>query len=371
MVAGPAGAAPPRPRDLLLDGFALVFTSGRPAAGPVLREAASAFAGPDVSVEEVLRWGWLATAAAVFVWDHDTCLAVSTRAAQLARDAGALEVLVVAVNVLAQAEALGGDFAAATFLIAEADAITEATGASVAPYGALVLGGAPRPGGGGVAADRATIRDATPGGQGTAVQYAYWARAVLMNGLSRYDEALAAAITASEDTPELFVSMWSLSELVEAAARTGDIARAARALARSRTHTRDSDADGRSASGRACAALLSEGDADDLFREAIDRLRPTRLRPELAPPHLLYGEWLRREAARRRPRAAAHGPRAAHRDGDGGVRRARPPRARGDGRQGAQADGRDARRPHARRSGRSHGSRATGSRTRRSARGCS
>jgi DNA-binding CsgD family transcriptional regulator len=46
-------------------------------------------------------------------------------------------------------------------------------------------------------------------------------------------------------------------------------------------------------------ALVSEGDdADDLYREAIERLTHTRLRLELARARLLYGEWLRRERRR-------------------------------------------------------------------------
>ena len=264
----------------------------------------------EVAVEEVLRWGWLATAAAVMVWDYETCVAVGTRGVLLARDAGALTVLAVSVNVLAQAMALGGEFQSAASLIAEADSVTEATGTLVAPYGALVLGGLQgREAEAGAVID-ATIRDATAGGQGTAVQYAHWARSILLNGLGRYQEALAAAQDASDDTPELFVSVWALSELVEAATRSEDAARARGALERLVQAAGAAPTDWGLGLAARSRALLSDGEsAERLYREAIERLGRTRLRPELARAHLLYGEWLRRENRRVDARAQL---RAAH-----------------------------------------------------------
>jgi DNA-binding CsgD family transcriptional regulator len=293
----PAGR--PRPSGLLLDGFALALTDGRASAAPVLEAAATRFAGDDVSAEEVLRWGWLATAAAVMVWDYDTCLAVATRGVELAREAGALAVLAVSVNVMAQAVALGGEFGRAGALVAEADSVTEATGTRVAPYGALVLAGLQ-----GRATEASelidvTLEECTAGGQGTAVQYAHWARSVLLNGLGRYQEATVAAQEATDDTPELFVSVWAAIEQLEAATRSDqpELARAAheRIVAGTAVAPTDWALGIRARSG----ALLSDGeDAERLYREAIELLGRTRLRPDLARAHLLYGEWLRRENRR-------------------------------------------------------------------------
>jgi DNA-binding CsgD family transcriptional regulator len=295
-LAAPRPARTLRPSDLLLEGFALALTDGRQVAAPVLDRAATSFASSEVSVEEVLRWGWLATAAAVMVWDYDTCLAVATRGVQLAREAGALTVLAVSVNVMTQAVALGGELGRAALLVGEADSVTEATGTRVAPYGALVFAALQ-----GREADASTLIDATlegftAGGQGTAVQYAHWARSVLLNGLGRHQDALASAEEASDDTPELFVAVWAATELLEAATRCNQPEAANRALERIVGATSVARTDWALGIQARSRALQSEGEtADRLYREAIDRLSRTRLRPELARAHLLHGEWLRRE----------------------------------------------------------------------------
>ena len=128
---------------------------------------------------------------------------------------------------------------------------------------------------------------------------AYWTAAVLYNGLARYEEAAAAARHAASDTLNPWMSIWALPELVEAAARTGDAGLARDALELLAETTQPCGTDPALGIEARCRALLSEGAAaDDLYREAIDRLGRTRLRPELARAHLVYGEWLRREQRR-------------------------------------------------------------------------
>ena len=120
--------------------------------------------------------------------------------------------------------------------------------------------------------------------------------AVLYNGLGRYAEALAAAGQATEHVHPACLP-WALPELIEAAARSGN-ARARGRGARHGLRRRHRPAAPTSALGiqARSAALLSQGEtAEGCYREAIDRLGRTRLRPELARAHLLYGEWLRRE----------------------------------------------------------------------------
>ena len=133
-------------------------------------------------------------------------------------------------------------------MIAEVDAVKEATGTRIGPYAAIALAGLRGQEAGASELIDGVITEASAGGQGTAVQYAHWANAVLMNGLGRYEEALAAAVEASEHTPELFIASWALSELIEAATRTENAELAKDALARLGEHTEAATPIGRSAS---------------------------------------------------------------------------------------------------------------------------
>jgi DNA-binding CsgD family transcriptional regulator len=145
----------------------------------------------------------------------------------------------------------------------------------------------------------ATIDDAMTRGEGCAVQLAGWAAAVLHNGLGHYAEALAAAEPATEEIHQPLATQLVLPELIEAAVRTGRAELAREALERLSAMTAIEGSDWAKGLEARSRALLSEGhDAEHRYAEAVERLGRTRLRPELARTHLLYGEWLRRELRR-------------------------------------------------------------------------
>ena len=286
----------PHPVDLLLDGLAQLSTDGHAAATPTLQRAANALA--DVSVEDVLGWGWMATAASNAVWDNDGAHAISARQVQLVRDAGALAELPLHLSALGLASAWIGDFAGAGALMAEADSVSAATGSPAGPWVALRLRALQGTEAEASAAIASAMTQAAAGGKVFAT-YAYWAAAVLYNGLARYQEAASAAQQATSNTFEYWVSVWALPELVEAAARVGDTQLARDAFERLAETTQPAGTDFALGIEARSRALLSDGAAADLlYREAIERLGRTRLRPELARAHLLYGEWLRREGRR-------------------------------------------------------------------------
>jgi len=292
----PRPARPPRPADLLLDGLSLLVIEGPEAAAPTLRQATRSYASADISGEG-LRWGWMAQAAASSLWDDELWHAMLVRQVQFARDAGALDQLPIDLGALGTNTAWSGDFAAAASLIAEADAVCEVTGSRSVSFTALLLASLQGREAEATRLIETTLAEAAE--QGLAATYAHWAAAILYNGLSRYQEALAAARNASEDRPGLFMSVWALPELIEAAARSGNTRLAGDALNRLAETTRAGGTDfGLGIEARSRALLTETDAAEDWYREAIDRLGRTRLRPELARAHLVYGEWLRRKGRR-------------------------------------------------------------------------
>ena len=293
----PPPPGPPRLLDLLLDGLARLGTDVRAAAIPALQRAARAHA--DMRVADVLRLASVSSEANAAVWDYEGMLAISERQVQLVRDAGALALLPIYLSALGIATALIGDFARTAALIAEADGVAAAVGSGLAPFTEMRLRSLQGREAEASALIAHAIEQATTGGQGLAATLAHWAAAVLRNGLGHYEGALSAARQATSDSFEPWIFMWALPELVEAAVRGGDTELAHDALTRLVETTQPCGTDWALGVETRCRALLSDGTAADaLYREAIDRLGRTRVRPELARAHLLYGEWLRREGRR-------------------------------------------------------------------------
>ena len=297
--AAPASPQPPRGADLLLDGWATLLTQGYPAGTPTLKLAVSVFRSGSLSTEEGLRWLQLACRTAVDLWDDDAWEALSIRHVTLARDAGMLSELPIALNTRVGVHLNAGELAAAASLVDEVEMIIEATGSQIVPYGAVGLAawqGREAPA---TELFEASMKEVLRRGEGVGLTAIAWARAQLYNSLGRYAEALAAAEQASEHPEELFFSTWGLVELIEAAARSGKRQRAADALQRLTESTRACGTDWALGIETRSQALLSDGEvADRLYREAIDRLGRTRVRGALARAHLLYGEWLRRQNRR-------------------------------------------------------------------------
>jgi tetratricopeptide (TPR) repeat protein len=144
---------------------------------------------------------WLAWRVAPDLWDDELWHQLAIRAVRLARDAGHLSALPIALTYRACVQVHAGDFDAAAGLIDEADAISAAAGSAPLWYTSLVLAawrGQESP-----ALDLIArgLDDATVRGEGRAIALAHYATAVLYNGLGRYEDALAAAqrVCAYED----------------------------------------------------------------------------------------------------------------------------------------------------------------------------
>jgi DNA-binding CsgD family transcriptional regulator len=302
--AAPPAAGTPRPADVLLDALAIRLTQGYGAAAPVMTRALDMILAVDPGTGlDVSDWLWLLGARAggilaIELWDADAVYTLAARQVQVARDAGALVHLQFALNFLTTPHLLAGELATAADLLDEERLLADATGNRPVAYTRMM--GAAWRGREAEAADLigAATREATTDGMGRMINFADQARAVLYNGLGRYDAARDAARRAFE-RDQVGCGPFIMPELAEAASRSGDAPLLRAALEWLSEQTRVTSSDWALGIHARIRALLSDGEAaEDGYRESIQRLGRTRVRPELARSHLLYGEWLRREGRR-------------------------------------------------------------------------
>jgi DNA-binding CsgD family transcriptional regulator/tetratricopeptide (TPR) repeat protein len=297
--AGPPPPQVPRPPDLLLHGLAVRFTEGYPAGAPILKQALSAFRDNAVLRADDVRWLWFACWAAADLWDDETWDLLSARQLDLVRGTGALSAIPFVLTARSAVHLVSGDVHAAAPQVDEIRAVSEATGIAAPPYGPLWLAALR-----GRDAEvsqllESAVSEAGARGEGYALADAELVRAVLYNGLGRYEAAVLVFGPSGERSYDVNTPPRAVAEVIEAAVRCERYELATRLLHRLADMARASGTDWVLGIEARSRALLSEGaSAEDLYREAIERLARTLLRLELARAHLLYGEWLRRERRR-------------------------------------------------------------------------
>jgi DNA-binding CsgD family transcriptional regulator/tetratricopeptide (TPR) repeat protein len=291
----PSGRAP----DLLLDGLALLISEGYVAAAPALTIAIRAFREERLSEEDELRWLWVACRVARTLGDYPAWDELTARHLALARRAGAFSLLPVALADRVVVELASGRIEVAMSLAAESDAVVEASGSHLATRASIMLANWR-----GREAEALTLiaareQDMLRHQEGLWFVAEEYGSVLRYNGLGRYEEALAAAEQAAKDPRGLGLWIRDLFELIEAAVRSGHPDRAAGPLDQLAEIAHAAGTDWALGSYARAAAMLAEGEAaEELYREAIERLARTSGSETLARAHLLYGEWLRREHRR-------------------------------------------------------------------------
>ena len=288
---------------LLLGGFAAVAERRYEEGAALLRRAVAPLASEQPVPDEVLPHFVVIASAASLLYDDEARYRIQRRWVAELRDRGALAALLAALAIQMASQVQEGRFADAEVTVTEGRELSEATGyraylptfavtellalawqgraAEVRPLAARLVG------------------EFTAQGEGHAVRAAHHALAVLELGLGSYAEALDQARQAGSWQEPL--GFGAAGELVEAAARTGDREVTAAAAAAFEPWALASGTHWALGLLARCRALLA-GDshaAEAEYQLALDHLRQTRIPPELARSHLVYGEWLRRQRRRR------------------------------------------------------------------------
>jgi DNA-binding CsgD family transcriptional regulator len=291
--------------DELLHGIAVLYTDGYATAAPGLLQTVRAFGSDELTVDESVRFAWLAACAATDLFDDLNWDVLTRRHLSAIRQIGALSALPVALNSRIIFDLYSGDLAEAESLVAECAWVAEVTGGqnTMTPYGEVCLSA--------IRGDteraeprfRKLLDDVTGRGEGVGLNMIGWFQAVMFSGLGRHAEALNAARMAAASPLELGPPKWALAEIVEAGVHNENLAEANLALEQLSSFTQASGTDAALGVEAGRRALLGSGRAaEDDYREEAERLARTSLQVERSRAQLRYGEWLRGEGRREEAR---------------------------------------------------------------------
>ena len=202
----PSGPEPLPHSQLLIGGLAVRLADGYVAAAPALKEALRRYRA------EPLELDWLSVSydiVAMDMWDDEAWFELAAGQLRLARANGTLSWLPFALDYLAEIHVQAGELSTAAALLMERERVDPGTREATLPYVPLLLA-AWR----GDATEAAGLagemtRGASDRGEGAALTYTDYARAVLYNGQGNYRAAAEAAAGAS-GVDEIVISPWAL-----------------------------------------------------------------------------------------------------------------------------------------------------------------
>ncbi|MGZ6779970.1 MAG: AAA family ATPase, partial [Mycobacterium sp.] len=293
----PLDAMPVPATQLLVRGIATWLDDGYVEAAPTLKDAVRQYLDESRDPDSV---GFAFNAMALHLCDDHAAYAMVSGQAELSRRSGMLTWLPLELGVLAEFYLYAGDLTAAEALQMEADHIDPTIAAAHSPRIALLVAAWRGDAAATLAQIPALTEAAAKRREGQLLGYTNYAKAVLYNGLADYGLAADAVEKTSahgDFVPNLGTR--GLYELVEAAARSDQLAHARTAAEKLATIAAASGSDFAFGMAARSRALVADGDtADALYREALNRLGRTRMAMHVARARLNYGEYLRREGRR-------------------------------------------------------------------------
>ncbi|MFI6074334.1 AAA family ATPase [Actinoplanes sp. NPDC051343] len=246
------------PDDPLLHALTVQRTAGLPAAAALLRAALPELDDGDP------RELWAGGSAALELGDDTAADALTARAVRLAAGSGPAGMLPDLLGQRIVSRVYAGALPEAGVLARQLAAVCRRIGVAAPVRPARLLAAW-------------AGREVTAGDD---------ARAVLLNGLARHEEAYAAASGRA----------WPV--LVERLVAAAQLGRAEpRALQHLQEQARAAGSEALLGLAALCRGML--GGREDGYREAVERLERTTMRGYLGRAHLYYGEWLWRAERRR------------------------------------------------------------------------